>query len=50
MGNEGEINKECGGFLSWKGKRGRLGVGEDLEVHNEMESLRNKGYVVRRSP
>ena len=47
MGNEGEINKECGGFLSWKGKRHCLGVGEELEVQKEREILRNKGSIRR---
>ena len=47
MGNEGEINKECGGFLSWKGKRCSLGVGEELEVQKEREILRNKGSIRR---
>ena len=32
MVNECEINEECGGFLSWKGKRHRLGVGGELNV------------------
>ena len=32
MGNEGEINEECGGFLAWKSKSRCLGVGGELEV------------------
>ena len=44
MGNDGDINKKYEGFfLSWKGNRHCLGLGEELEVKKKRESCIIKG-------
>ena len=47
MGNECKINEECGGFLSWKGKRHHLGMGGELDVQKKKERLHNKWFVAQ---